>query len=379
MKFSRFSRIAQVCLLLLGIILVPIYQNSFLELLDKSKSYPIFLRLESTMQSPKVKFGLSLSNRSIQFGWTTLEDLLNAARFAEDSGKFHSLWIGDNLLSKPRPESIVVLSALATQTKKMKLGTICFASLPLRDPILLAIQWASLDVLSGGRTILGACIGPSAKDGARFAHELKVMGIGSNERVGRLIESITLLRRFWNENQVTHKGKYYCFQDVELLPKPTQQSVPIYIASNPKEERVGSSGVERVLRRIAKHSDGWQTTGTSAQTFAERANRIREYAVQEGRNPSKLEFSMHLSVNINNDPKKAFKEATEYLGQYFPSQYRARQKKDSWIIYGPPENVIKTIQSYIKAGCTLPLIRFVSKNTQEQMERFFNDVLPALK
>lgn len=364
---------------LLRIALVPIFQNSFLELLDKSKSCPIFLMLESTMQSPKVKFGLSLSNRSIQFGWTTLEDLLNTAKLAEDSGEFHSVWIGDNLLSKPRPESIVVLSALATQTKKMKLGTICFASLPLRDPILLAIQWASLDVLSGGRTILGACIGPSAQDGERFAHELKVMGIDSNERVGRLIESITLLRRFWNEKQVTHEGKYYCFQNVELLPKPSQQSVPIYIASNPKEERVGSSGVERVLRRIAKYSDGWQTTGTSAHTFSERTSRIREYAIQEGRNPSKLEFSMHLSVNINNDPEKAFKEATEYLGQYFPSQYRARQNKDSWIVYGSPENVIETIQSYTKAGCTLPLIRFVSKNTQEQLGRFFQDVLPALK
>ncbi len=331
------------------------------------------------MHSPRVQFGLSLSNRAIQFGWTTLEEFLGTAKFAEDSGKFHSLWVGDNLLSKPRPESIVVLSALATQTKKMKLGTICFASLPLRDPILLAIQWASLDLLSGGRTILGACIGPSAQDGARFAHELQVMGVDSKERVGRLIEGITLLRRLWSEERVTHEGKYYRFQEVELLPKPAQQPLPIYIASNPKEERVGASGVERVLRRIAKYGDGWQTTGTSPQTFAERFARIQEYAAQEGRDPSQLESSMHLSVNINDDPQKALKEAMECLRQYFPSKYRVRQQKDSWIVYGPPENVIKTIRSYIDAGCTLPLIRFVSHDTQEQMERFFNDVLPAFQ
>ena len=88
---------------------------------------------------------------------------------------------------------------------------------------------------------------------------------------------------------------------------------------------------------------------------------------------------MHLSVNINDDPEKALKEAMEWKRQYFPSKYRVRQQKDSWIVYGPPENVIKTIRSYLDAGCTLPLIRFVSHDTQEQMERFFNDVLPAFE
>ena len=88
---------------------------------------------------------------------------------------------------------------------------------------------------------------------------------------------------------------------------------------------------------------------------------------------------MHLSVNINEDPETALKEAMECLGQYFPSKYRARQKKDSWIVYGPPEKVIETIRSYLDAGCTLPLIRFVSHDTQEQMDRFFNDVLPAFQ
>ncbi len=99
---------------------------------------------------------------------------MDTAQLAEESGMFHGLWVGDNLLSKPRLEAIVVLSALAMRTSKVKLGTICFASFPLRHPIPLAIQWASLDVISGGRTILGACIGPAAKDGPRFAHELQV-------------------------------------------------------------------------------------------------------------------------------------------------------------------------------------------------------------
>ena len=88
----------------------------------------------------QAKFGLSLSNRAVLFGWTTLDDLLDVAQMAERLGYFHSVWVGDNLLSKPRAEAIVTLLGIAARTYQVKLGTICLASLPLRDPILLAIR-----------------------------------------------------------------------------------------------------------------------------------------------------------------------------------------------------------------------------------------------
>ena len=147
----------------------------------------------------RAKFGISLSNRAVLFDWATTDDLISAAKVAEASGYFHGVWVGDNLLSKPRLESIVTLSALAAHTSTVTLGTICLASFPLRDPILLAIQWASLDVLSGGRTILAVCNGASEFDGPQFAHELEVMGVKSNQRVGRVIEGIRILRRLWSE------------------------------------------------------------------------------------------------------------------------------------------------------------------------------------
>ncbi len=136
-------------------------------------------------QAMRAKFGISLSNRAVLFDWATTGDLITAARTAEDSGYFHSVRVGDNLLPKPWLESIVTLSAIAAHTASVKLGTTCLASFPLRDPILLAIQWASLDVLSAGRTILSVCNGASELDGPQFAHELEVMGVRSNERVGR--------------------------------------------------------------------------------------------------------------------------------------------------------------------------------------------------
>src|SRR5262245_26715654 len=134
------------------------------------------------LQPMRAQFGLSLSTRAMLLGWATFDDLLNAAATAEASGYFDGIWVGDNLLSKPRAEAIVTLSAIAARTQQVRLGTICLASFPLRDPILLAIQWASLDVLSHGRTILAVCNGGSAEDGRQFAHELEVMGIPSHKR-----------------------------------------------------------------------------------------------------------------------------------------------------------------------------------------------------
>ncbi len=141
------------------------------------------------------KFGLSLSTRAVLFDWGTLDDLFDMAETAEASGCFHGIWVGDNLLSKPRVEAMVTLSALATKTKRVKLGTICLASFPLREPILFALQWASLDILSEGRTILAVCNGASDKFGPQYAHELEVMGVTSRERVGRVVEGISILRR----------------------------------------------------------------------------------------------------------------------------------------------------------------------------------------
>ena len=215
---------------------------------------------------------------------------------------FHGVWVGDNLLSKPRIEAIVTLSAIAAQTERVKLGTICLASFPLRHPVLLAIQWASLDQLSGGRTILAVCNGGSAGDGPEFARELDAMGIRSGERVGRLIEGVDILRRLWTEERVTHRGKYYHFSEVEALPKPVQQPVPILIAANPKPGQENEVLEDRIIRRIAQHADGWQTDATPVDTFRIRFDKIREHAAEQGRDASKLQSCLHLNGKHKRGP-----------------------------------------------------------------------------
>lgn len=327
----------------------------------------------------QAKFGISLSNRAVLFDWATTDDLIAAARTAEASGYFHGVWVGDNLLSKPRVESIVILSAIAAHTATVTLGTICLASFPLRDPILLAIQWASLDVLSGGRTILSVCNGASERDGPQFAHELEVMGVKSNQRVGRVIEGVRILRRLWSEEQVTHQGKYFQFSGVECLPKPVQQPVPILIAANPKPGQADEATVERIMRRVAKYADGWQTDATPVETFRQRFQIIREYAHQGGRDPSQLDSCLHLMVNINNDRDKAYQEAETFLTSYYGAGAISRDRAELWLAYGPPEAVIEKIQAYIDAGCTTPVLRFVSPDLSGQLQRCIEEVLPAFR
>jgi alkanesulfonate monooxygenase SsuD/methylene tetrahydromethanopterin reductase-like flavin-dependent oxidoreductase (luciferase family) len=327
-----------------------------------------------TMQA---KFGLSLSNRAVLFGWATLDDLIDAAQMAERSGYFHGIWVGDNLLSKPRAEAIVTLSAIAARTQGVKLGTICLASFPLRNPILLAIQWASLDLLSQGRSILAVCNGGAAMDGPPFAHELEVMGVKSHERVGRVVEGMTILRRLWSEARVTHQGRYYRFTDVELLPKPVQQPVPIYMAINPREARVNAATIDRILHRVATHADGWQTDATPVDTFRQRFDTIRDHAARQGRDPASLESCLHLMVNINADRDLAFREAETFLRSYYGAGAVSHERAELWLAYGPPSAVIEKIQVYIDAGCTTPVLRFVSPNLKDQLQRCIEEVLPA--
>ncbi len=327
----------------------------------------------------KAKFGLSLSTRAVLFDWGSLDDLLDMAETAEASGYFHGVWVGDNLLSKPRVEAIVTLSAMATRTQRVRLGTVCLASFALRDPILFALQWASLDVLSHGRTILAVCNGPSGRDGPQFAHELEVMGVASRERVGRVVEGISILRRLWSDEVVTHSGKYYQFSEVDLQPKPAQPSVPIFLAVNPRAESVDAETLDRILKRVATHADGWQTDGTPVAVFRERFDTIRQLADKLGRHTASFDGSLHMMVNINDDGDKAYEEATTYLGSYYGAGAISRERADTWLAYGSPQAVIDKIAAYIEAGCTIPILRFVAPNPREQLQRCIEEVLPAFR
>jgi alkanesulfonate monooxygenase SsuD/methylene tetrahydromethanopterin reductase-like flavin-dependent oxidoreductase (luciferase family) len=320
-----------------------------------------------------LRFGLSLPNRAVLMG-LPVETLLRSAELAEEA--FDSIWVGDNFLSKPRLEAIVTLSALAVRTRRAKLGTVCLATFPLRHPLQFAIQWASLDQLSGGRTILSVCLGGSDAKGRKFAEELANFGVPSRERGPRLEEGVELLRRFWGSEPVTHEGRFYRFHGVVAEPKPAQACLPILIASNPAED-ADPRIVEIALRRVARHADGWQTDGTPAPVFRRRWRQVREYAEEYGRLSALRDSSLHLMVNINEDAALAHRQSVEFLEHYYGAGGVSDEKLKDWLAYGSPQAVIDKIATFIEAGCLTPILRFTCDDQLGQLERCMAEVLPA--
>jgi alkanesulfonate monooxygenase SsuD/methylene tetrahydromethanopterin reductase-like flavin-dependent oxidoreductase (luciferase family) len=326
-------------------------------------------------RAAEVKFGLSLPNRAVLFG-VLPDTLLESAVLAEESGLFDSVWVGDNLTSRPRLEAIVTLSALAARTSRLELGTICLASFPMRDPLTLALQWASLDQVSGGRTILAVCNGFPGSAGPQYAAELAALGVRSTERVARVEEGIELLRAFWGQGPVTHHGAFYDYEGIDLVPKPARR-VPIVLAVNP--EQASAEVVERALRRVARLADGWQSDGTPAEVFRERWEQIRTYADEYGRADQVTDSSLHVMVNIDDDPARGRAAAMEFLDRYYGPGLFTEEKLDAWLATGPPEAVIEHVLAFVDAGCTTPVLRFVSFDQRGQLERALADVLPVLR
>src|SRR6185369_17907056 len=207
--------------------------------------------------------GLIVANRAVVLGAVKVADLVDLTAQAERSGFFDAVWAGDSLLAKPRLESVTLLSALAGVTTKLRLGVGCMATFVHRHPVMLAHQWASLDVLSGGRSLLAVCLGGPNEASAAQAREHAAMSVKASERVGRLEEGIVVLRKLFAEDRVAHEGAFYQFDGVTIEPHPVQQPCPIWIASNPTglTWKGGASAsdavVERSFRRVARYADGW--------------------------------------------------------------------------------------------------------------------------
>ena len=102
-----------------------------------------------------IHFGLTLPQRGAFIGLGSITDILRLAPRAEESGLFSSVWVGDSITAKPRPEAIALLGALAGMTEQLRLGVGCMASFPVRDPVLFAYQWATLDMIS---RLSGRCL-----------------------------------------------------------------------------------------------------------------------------------------------------------------------------------------------------------------------------
>jgi alkanesulfonate monooxygenase SsuD/methylene tetrahydromethanopterin reductase-like flavin-dependent oxidoreductase (luciferase family) len=296
------------------------------------------------------------------------------AHLADVSDVFQSVWVGDSLLGKPRMESIALLAAIAGRTSRVRLGPACMASFPLRDPVLLAYQWASLDQLAAGRTVLVVCTGIIPQLGGRI--EGNLYGLQNRDRVGRMLEWIELIKRLWTEDDVTFEGRHYHCQGITIEPKPcARPRPPIWIANNPRPGDL--EAIRRILRRVVRHADGWETSLWDPAEVGWRLQELRRLAEEEGRDPLTIETHLYHNINVNEDRPAALAESKRFLDTYYAMDYKPAYV-EGWTATGSPAECIAHLQPYKELGFDEVTLRITSWDQFGQLERVMREVLPAL-
>ncbi len=320
-----------------------------------------------------MKIGLTLPNRGVLMGATTAEQMLRMAEIADRSGLFQSVWVGDSLLGKPRLEALTLLAGIAARTRRVRLGAACLASIALRDPVLLAYQWASLDVLAGGRTVLVGCTGIVPQEGGRT--EARLYQVTNRDRAGRLVEWLTILKRLWTEDDVTFEGEHYRLAGVTIEPKPAARPrPPIWLASNSTGSR---ALVERTHRRVAEHAEGWETSLSDPEELAWRLEDIRRKTAEAGRDPEQLEFHLYHNVHLAADRAAGLEESKRFLDRYYAMDVPPARVR-SWTAAGSVAECVDHLRVFERLGFHEVTLRITAWDQLGQLERVMGELLPRL-
>jgi probable F420-dependent oxidoreductase len=230
--------------------------------------------------------------------------VLTVATAAEDMG-YESLWVTERLLFPLEPKTpypgspdgkmpelyqdvidpLSSLTFVAARTSRIRLGT-SVLNLPWYSPVLLARQLTAVDVLSGGRLLVGFGMGWSAD-------EYDAVGADMSNRGKRADEALEVLHAIWTSDPVEFHGTFYTVPRSIIRPKPVQKPhPPIYMAAY-------SPGA---MARIARYADGWMPAGVPVEGMAEMFGGIKAMAAEAGRDPDALEMPVRANVVITDAP-----------------------------------------------------------------------------
>jgi alkanesulfonate monooxygenase SsuD/methylene tetrahydromethanopterin reductase-like flavin-dependent oxidoreductase (luciferase family) len=332
-----------------------------------------------------LQFGVNLNNREPLIAPDyDLRMLLDLSEAVEAHG-FDSVWVGDSLFSKPRYEPIALLAAISQRTSNVKLGTACMVS-STRNPLYLALEWATLDRISGGRTILGAGAG-NPEEGVR--REFEALGLDFGRKSAIFEEGLAVLRALWTEGSVTFDGEYFHYDDVsfqsgtEMAPlMPLQQPPPMWIVSNPRltgdaPPDVMRRRLEAACRRIVRYGDGWLTCcrAQHPDELVEQLGWIERTANELDEDFARLTIAYQVTMNIGDSEEEAGAAFGEYISKYYPELSKAMDLSN-WGPVGTPEQIAEWIRTFAEAGVDHFICRFGAIDQFGQVERLANEVLP---
>lgn len=290
------------------------------------------------------------------------------ARLAEDLGYEH-LWVYDHVETVPRREpthvfeAFTTLAALAQHTQRIRLGQLVTCS-SYRNAGLLAKEAACVDVVSGGRLILGLGAGWYEREYEAYGYEY----LAPRERLRVLDETVQVIKRLWTEETVSFDGRYLHFDGAYCDPKPLQTLPEIWI---------GGGGERVTLRIAAEHADAtnWQV---GLDTFVHKSDVLRGHCERIGR-------AFDSIVRTHGPDCRLFdteRDLTAWLespggGHLWGSPDHARYVRDNLV--GTVEQVTEKVQAFVDAGCREFVLWFRDYPESESLERFAREVVPAVR
>jgi probable F420-dependent oxidoreductase len=292
----------------------------------------------------------------------SLPGLLEYAEAAEDLG-FRTLSANDHLLF-PRPwlDGLTALAAVLAVTERTDLATT--VALPVvRGPVPLAKSLAAIDLLSGGRLIVGVGPGSSARDYA-------AVGIPFEERWKRLDESVQALRALWRGDSPPFEGKFYSTGGMALEPYPAQRpGPPVWI---------GSWGSEAGLRRTARLGDGWLASAynTTPEAFASALERLGEHLRAVGRDPDRFPNAIAtMFFYVSEDRATAERIIKDVLS---PMLNRPEEELRRRLLVGPAQECAEKLAAYQAAGAQR-IFLWPVEDELRQLATFWERVVPLTR
>lgn len=301
----------------------------------------------------QMRIGLALPHYDYSFPdgkSVTWPRLVDAAQRAERLG-FDSVWVSDHFFldlarygGPPEPagtvEPFTALAALATATERVRLGTLV-ACAPFRHPAHVAKMATAIDLISGGRFDLGLGAGWYEPEFAALGYELASTG----ERFAMLEESVQVVAGLFAEGPFTYEGKRFQIEGAYNHPRPAQLGgPPIW---------VGGKGGDRLLRLVARHASGWNTVWKrTADSFAERADRLRQVAEEAGRDPDSVRLSIGLYTLVGEDDED-LAQRFKALQRWTPGGALDEENVDDYAVEtltGTPKTCLEKLAAFADAG-----------------------------
>ena len=318
------------------------------------------------MSESNPKLGILLPTRGILLRGEQPSDadrVFRMAQKAEEAG-LDSVWVGDSLVAKPRWNPWPPWGPWLRAPAEVRLGTAVL--LPaLRHPVLMAQTMATVDLISGGRLVIGAGVGGAFNDDQRG--EWAAAGVDPKRRAGRFEEIVEVAKGLGTGRPHSHEGRHFSLDSVTMIPAATQaEGIPWLLATHHRARQ------QAQIDRAARVGDGIIAISDTPSEFAEVIAQVDAKAEEYGRDTSNRENVFYMTVNLNEDETAARDDAEDWLMRYYGADIWGTR----WGPFGGVQKVADRMAEYMEAGAETVVVRLATFDPERQLDTFLERIAP---